>query len=278
MRQTRGARGGPNVAVMSRARLLPLALVALLLPFVCGAAVAVAPAARAPAKSPVRCSARARRGARRGGCAPGTRTTRGGARPWGGLDGSEYEFDGVQLSGTLTARAPDGGDFGFEALTTAVVSPKTRVERGTIFRRELTEVGGRFMLRGEYVLTAVRPVTWRTTSSARYTENGEVTDCSYNRPFAVDDLKLMIFRKGDRIAIRYGVMAPGWGCRHETTQYPSCGNEGGGDAELMIYKEIEFTRRWIKLPIDLQWRSHDTVDCEVRWNGFVRLKKLRDGR
>lgn len=209
---------------------------------------------------------------------PSSRRGSGAGRPFGGLDGIEYEFDGVQLSGTLTARAPDDADFRFEATTTAVISPKQRTEQGPIFRRELTEVGGRFLLHGDLVQTAVKPVTWRTTSSARYEDNGEVTDCSYPRPFAVNDLKLMIYPKRDRIAIRYGLMTPGWGCRHETTHYPSCGNGQLHDADVMFYKEIEFTRRWIKLPIDMQWRLSDTVDCEVRWSGFVRLKKLRDGK
>ncbi|HST41752.1 MAG TPA: hypothetical protein VLK58_19690 [Conexibacter sp.] len=255
-------------------RSLALLLAALLLSLT----AAVVPASAATRKPPCT-EARARSRSRRAsGCVPSSRRGAGAARPFGQLDGIEYEFDGIQLSGTLTARAPDDADFRFEAVTTAVVSPKQRTEQGPIFRRELSEVGGRFLLHGEYVLTAVKPVTWRTTSSARYEDNGEVTDCSYARPFAVNDLKLMIYPKRDRIAIRYGLMTPGWGCRHETTHYPSCGNGQLFDADVMFYKEIEFTRRWIKLPIDMQWRLSDTVDCEIRWNGFVRLKKLRDGK
>ncbi len=114
----------------------------------------------------------------------------------------------MQLSGTLTASAPADADFRFQAVTTAVVSPKTRTSEG-FFRRTETEVGGRFLLHGEYVQTAVRPVTWRTTSRATYGENGTIVDCSYNRPFAVDDLKLFIYPQRDRIAIRYGLMTPG---------------------------------------------------------------------
>jgi hypothetical protein len=253
-------------------RTLALLLAALLLSLT----AAAAPASAATRKPP--CTQARARTRRARGCVPAGRRGSGGARPFGALDGIEYEFDGVQLSGTLTARAPADADFRFEAVTTAVVSPKQRTEQGPIFRRELTEVGGRFLLHGDLVQTAVKPVTWRTTSSARYEDNGDVTDCSYPRPFAVNDLKLMIYPKGDRIAIRYGLMTPGWACRHETTHYPSCGNGQLHDADLMLYKEIEFTRRWIKLPIDMQWKLSDTVDCEIRWNGYVRLKKLRDGR
>lgn len=249
-------------------RLLPLLLAALLL-------TVAAPAADAASRRRPCTTARAR-ARRRTGCTPRA-TRRGAARPFGPLDGIEYEFDGVQVSGTLTATAPDDADFRFEAVTTAVISPKTRTSGG-ILRRTETEVGGRFLLHGAYVQTAVRPVTWRTTSSARYEENGEVVDCSYPRPFATDQLSLFIYPKRDRIAIRYGLTAPGWACRHQTTQYPSCGNGKTYDADVAFYKEIEFTRRWIRLPIDLEWRLRDTVDCTIRWNGFVKLKKLRDGR
>lgn len=250
-------------------RTLPLLLVAAVL------ATLPASASAAPRRAP--CTTARARARRRAGCTPRANRRASGARPFGPLDGIEYEFDGVQLSGTLTASAPADADFRFQAVTTAVVSPKRRTSR-RFFRRTETEVGGRFLLHGELVQTAVRPVTWRTTSSARYEENGDVVDCSYDQPFAVDDLKLLIYPKRDRIAIRYGLITPGWACRHETTQYPSCGNGKTYDADVAFYKEIEFTRRWIRLPIDLEWRLRDTVDCTIRWNGYVQLKKLRDGR
>jgi len=255
---------------MLRSLLLPLLCTALLaLP----ATAADAAASRRGPCSTARGRARARR---RAGCAPRA-TRRRATGAFGPLNGIEYEFDGVQLSGTLTASAPADADFRFDAVTTAVVSPKTRTSGG-ILRRTETEVGGRFLLHGEYVQTAVRPVTWRTTSSARYEENGDVVDCSYPRPFATDQLSLFIYPKRDRIAIRYGLTVPGWACRHQTTQYPSCGNGKTYDADVAFYKEIEFTRRWIRLPVDLEWRLSDTVDCTIRWNGWVKLKKLRDGR
>lgn len=178
----------------------------------------------------------------------------------------------------MTAHERPGSDWTFKALATTRLAPGTRSEGSGGLRQTHREVGGHFTLRGDYVLATARPVAYRLTSSAEYEENDEVVDCTYDRPLAIDTFNLMIYPQRDRVAIRWSLPLSGWGCRHETTGHPSCGNDDGGDASVMFYKEIEFTRRWIKLPIDLQWRARDTVECDFRWNGYVRLKRLRDRR
>lgn len=206
---------------------------------------------------------------------PRTRRAPAGTRPFKGLDGARYEFEDLQVSGTLTASAPADADFGFSAQSTTIVRPKARTEGG-ILRRDRSDVGGRFTLAGSYVFATAHPVDYAIRSTARYVKDDEAVDCTWNAPSGIDRLGLQIYPKRGRVAIRYSLYTGGWGCR-DTTDRPSCGNATGDDASVMFYKEIEFTRRWIKLPIDLQWRTGDTVDCEFRWNGWVRLKKLRAG-
>lgn len=254
----------PLVGLVAGAALLALALLA---------PVGAAAAARRPA-----CTQRAQSGRRRAACVPRTTSRRAPSGGFGALDGNEYEFDGVQISGTMTARAPRDADFGFRASSTAILRPLVRTEQGPIFRRRMTEVGGRFRFDGDYVFATMSHVGYRIRSEATYhPRNGDPIDCTWNAPTGVDRLGLQIYPKRDRIAIRYTLDTGGWGCRN-TVVTPSCGHETGGDASVMFYKEIEFTRRWIKLPIDLQWRTRQDVECAFRWNGYVRLKKLRNGR
>lgn len=219
---------------------------------------------------------RGRRAPRARGCVPRTRRGPGAKGPWRGLDGARYEFEDLQISGTMTAAAPADAGFDFTARSTTIIRPKARREGG-VLRRDRSDVGGRFRLQGSYVLATARPVDYGITSTARWVDGDRVVDCSWNRPAGIDTLGLQIYPERNRIAIRYSLYTGGWACRHETTDSPSCGQGTGGDASVMFYKEIEFTRRWIKLPIDLRWRTGENVGCEFRWNGWVRLKKLRPG-
>ncbi|MDW5593801.1 hypothetical protein VSS74_05615 [Conexibacter stalactiti] len=162
------------------------------------------------------------------------------------------------------------------ACSTARITNKTRVE-GDILRNERSDIGGRFMLRDRVVVATARPVDYAIRSSARFADSNGTRDCSWNRPTQTDRFGMAIYPQRDRIAIKYSLVSGGWACK-DAPEHPSCGIGDGGDASVMFYKEIEFTRRWIKLPVDLQWRSRENVACEFRWNGFVRLKKLRDGK
>lgn len=198
---------------------------------------------------------------------------------WGRLRGDVFEFDGVQISGTMTAYEPRDrdGDWSFRASTRTTIRPLVRTE-GEILRRELTEVGGRFTLARPIVVAAIEHVGYSIRGSATYTRSdGRQFDCTYDPPTGIDRLGMTLWSQRDRVAVRFNAYNGGWACGREVVFAPSCHGDPG-QADIMFYKPIEFTRRWIKLPIDLQFRTGTGLICEHRFNGFVRLKKLRDGR
>lgn len=208
----------------------------------------------------------------------------GGGGPfedWDGLSGNEYAFEDVQVSGTLTAYEPRDRteDWSFRARSTTRVSPRVRTE-GTILRRRLTEVGGRFTLDRPIVVATMLHVDYRIRGSATYTtSDGRQFDCTFNPPVGITRLGMTLWRPRDRdrVAVRYDIHNGGWACGGDVVFAPTCHGKASG-ADLALYRPAEFTRRWIKLPIDLAYRTGTGLICGHRFHGYVRLKKLRDGR
>lgn len=263
---------------MLRNRPIALLLTLAALPAV---ALTVAPATGVAATKLTRCDARRRAGAGRR-TAPCRQTTRRHPRGWDfwrELAGDEFEFDEVQISGTMSASEASGADFLFDASSSTTISPLRR--RITDETPWVTTAGGRFAFTTEVVPAVASPVLYRSSATATIEYDGEVRGCplppglQQNGPgrlsvvFAWDEER-------NRVAASWQLYTGGWQC--DTTVVPSCGHTRGGDAGLMFYKEIEFTRRWIRLPIDLQYSISEDATCSYRWNGWVKLRKLRDGR
>lgn len=268
---------------MSRTRLLPsLAALCLAAALTIPAALATAapdrsgPAAAAAAKRRTTPRCTSRRGqakARRGGCTQ-RRRTRPRLEPWGQLRGDVFEFDDLQISGTMTATAAPGADFGFEAQSSTVISPKRH--RVTDETPWVTTLHGRIRFDDGVVAGTAKPVTYRITSSATIVIDGEPRGCPLGMQLGSDGFSGVFGwdEERNRVVVSWTLPSGGWDC--DTTVVPSCGHRMP-DTTRMYYKEIEFTRRWARLPIDLQWRTSEDAACEFRFNGYVRLKKVREG-
>lgn len=195
--------------------------------------------------------------------------------PWGQLRGAEFEFEDLQISGTMTAKEGPGADFGFTAQSSTVISPKRH--RITDETPWVTTLNGKFRFRDEIVAATARPVTTRITSSATIVIDGEPRGCPLRMQLGGDGFSGVLGWDAERhrVVASWTLPSGGWDC--DTTVVPSCGHSMPTTTR-MYYKEIEFTRRWVRLPIDLQWRMSEDAVCEFRFNGYVLLKRLRGGR
>ena len=190
-----------------------------------------------------------------------------------------FEFEDVELLGEMQASGA-GDDWTFRASSTTIISPKRR--RIVDDTPWITTLDGTFELGAPAVVAEASPVVWRTTTSATLVDDGRTIDCTLpplltpgfglgrvSVTFGWDETR-------NRVKAIWNLYTGGWSC--DGPFVPSCERVKTQDGNITYYKEIEFTRRNIRLPVELGHRTTDDVTCTTRWNGYVRLKKLRDGR